>query len=119
MNKKIICTQCPKGCVLTIDLQNNQIISITGNECPKGQDYANSEIKNPVRTFTSTVITQGLSLRMLPVKTDKPIPKQKLLEAINQVKKIRVCQPIKVNDIIAKNFLDLDVNLIATRNITS
>ncbi|MFH1061271.1 MAG: DUF1667 domain-containing protein [Candidatus Omnitrophota bacterium] len=118
MNKKIICIQCPKGCVLIIDLQNDQIISITGNECPKGNDYALSEINNPLRTFTSTVITHGLGLKMLPVRTDKPIPKQKLFAAIKQVKKIRVCQPVNQGDIIAENFLGLNINLIATRNIT-
>lgn len=116
MKKKIICIECPKGCVLSIDLQNDEIMSIDGNECPKGQEYALSEIKNPLRMFTSSVLTEGLSLKMIPVRTDKPIPKDKLFTAIKEIKKIRLCSPVKAGDVIRANFLGLDVNLVATRN---
>ena len=118
MKKKIICVECPKGCVLSIDLQNDEVKDIIGNECPKGQDYAVSEIKNPMRILTTSVLTQGLLLKMVPVRTDKPIPKNKLSVAINEVKKIRLCNPVTSGDVIVKNFLGLDVNLIATRNST-
>ncbi|MCG2712918.1 MAG: DUF1667 domain-containing protein [Candidatus Omnitrophica bacterium] len=116
MKKKIICIECPKGCVLSIDLQNDEIVSMSGNECPKGQEYALSEIKNPLRIFTSSVLTQGLSFKMMPVRTDKPIPKHKLFAAIKAVKKIRLCCPVNTGDVIVENFLGLDVNLVATRN---
>ena len=119
MKKKIICIECPKGCVLSVDFQNDEIMSISGNECPKGKDYASSEIKNPLRTFTSSVLTEGLSLKMIPVRTDKPIPKNKLFAAIKEVKKIRLCREVNSGDVIAENFLGLDVNLVATRNSVS
>ncbi|MFH1092722.1 MAG: DUF1667 domain-containing protein [Candidatus Omnitrophota bacterium] len=118
MKKKIICIECPKGCVLSVEVQNDEIISMCGNECPKGQEYALSEIKNPLRIFTSSVLTQGLSLKMIPVRTDKPIPKDRLFAAMKEVKKIRLSRPVNAGDIIGENFLGLDVNLIATRNST-
>jgi len=116
MNKKITCIECPKGCVLSVDLQNDEIMSIGGNECPKGQEYALSEIKNPLRIFTSSVLIQGSSLKMIPVRTDKPIPKHKLFAAMEEVKRMRFCRPVNAGDVIAENFLGLDVNLVATRN---
>ena len=119
MKKKIICIECPNGCVLSIDLQNDEIMSIDGNECLKGQEYALSEIKNPLRIFTSSVLTEGLSLKMISVRTDKPIPKDKLFMAIKEIKKIRLCSPVNAGDVITENFLGLDVNLVATRSSMS
>ena len=116
MKKKIICIECPKGCILSIDLQNDEIMSIRGNECPKGEEHVKSEIKSPLRLFTTAVLAQGLLLKMIPVKTDRPIPKDKLIRAIKEVKKIRLFNPVKIGDIIVENFLGLDVNLVATRN---
>lgn len=118
MKKKMICIECPKGCVLSVDFQNDEVIALSGNECPKGKDYASSEIKNPLRIFTSSVLTEGLSLKMIPVRTDKPIPKNKLFAAIKEVKRIRLCNQVDAGDVIAGNFLGLDVNLVATRNST-
>jgi len=119
MNKKITCIECPKGCVLSVDLQNDEIMSISGNECPKGPEYALSEIKNPLRIFTASVSNPGQLLKMIPVRTDKPIPKDKLFMAMKEVKKIRLCRPVNIGDVIAENFLGLDINLVATRDSVS
>jgi CxxC motif-containing protein len=115
MTKKLTCIECPEGCRLTVDIEDFKIIKIAGNKCPKGEGYAISEIKNPARILTSSVLSQGLELKMIPVRTDKPIPKSRIFEAMNAIKKIKVKKPLNIGDIIVKNFLGLGVNLIATR----
>lgn len=115
MTKKLTCIECPKGCRLTVNIENSKVIKVTGNECPKGEVYAVSEIENPVRILTSAVLCRGLSLKMLPVRTDKPMPKSMTFEAMREVKKIRVTVSLKSGDVIVKNFLGLGVNLIAAR----
>jgi CxxC motif-containing protein len=115
MIKKLTCIECPKGCRLTVDIENSKVIKVNGNKCPKGEPYAAAEIENPVRILTSAVLCQGLSLRMLPVRTNKPMPKSGIFEAMSEIKKIRVTKPLKSGDIIVKDFLRLDVNLIAAR----
>jgi CxxC motif-containing protein len=115
MTKKLTCVECPKGCRLIVDIENSKVIKVTGNKCPKGEPYAAAEIENPVRILTSTVLCLGLGLKMLAVRTDKPIPKSRVFEAIKEIKKIRVTVPLKSGEIIVKNFLGLGVNLIATR----
>jgi len=115
MTKKLICIDCPKGCRLTVNIENSKVIKVTGNECPEGEVYAVSEIENPVRILTSAVLCQGLSLKMLPVRTDKPIPKSMTFEAMGEIKKIKLKRPLNAGDIIVKNFLGLGVNLIAAR----
>jgi len=115
MTKKLTCIECPKGCRLTVDVANGKVVKVSGNECPKGEDYAVFEIENPSRILTSTVSGQGLSLKMIPVRTDNPIPKSSIFEAMKEIKKIKVKRPLSAGGIIVKDFLSLGVNLIATR----
>ncbi len=114
-SKKLTCIECPIGCRLIVDVENSKVIKVTGNECPKGEVYAVSEIENPVRILTSAVLCQGLSLKMVSVRTDKPIPKSRIFEAMKEIKRIRVNKPLSAGDIIVKNFMGLEVTLIATR----
>jgi len=116
MTKKLICIECPNGCVLSVESDGNKIISVEGNNCEKGETYAQSEIENPVRILTSTVLAEGLSLKMIPVRTDGPIPKEKLLEAMKEIRKIKIRKAVHSGDIIVKNLLDLEVNLVSTRS---
>lgn len=116
MIKRLICTECPKGCALSVEIENRRVIKVSGEECPKGEKYAASEAENPVRILTATVLTRGLSLKAVPARTDKPIPKARILEAMDKIKKIRIDKPIRIGDVIAKNFLGLEVNLVAARD---
>lgn len=115
MIKNFICIECPKGCALTANIENNAVVSVFGNKCPKGREYAVTEIENPLRILTSAVLSRGLSLKMLPVKTDRPIPKGLILPAMEEIKKIRVNKSFRAGDIVVKNLLDLGINLVATR----
>ena len=115
--KKLTCIECPEGCTLTVDMENSKVIRFTGNKCPKGEEYAISEIENPNRILTAVVLAQGLGLKMIPVRTDKPIPKSRIFEAMEEIKKVRVSKPLNTGDIVVKNFSGLGVNLIATRRV--
>ena len=53
---------------------------------------------------------------MIPVRTDKPIPKDKLFEAMQLVKQIYITEPVQTGEILFTNLLELNVNLIATRS---
>lgn len=115
MIRNLTCIECPKGCSLRVDIENCRVVKVEGEKCPKGKDYAVSEIENPQRIVTSTVVGEGLPLRMIPVRTDKPIPKAKLLEAMAEIRKIIINKPVKIGEVIMPNLLGLDVNLITTR----
>ena len=114
MIKKMICIECPSGCVLEADMSSKPA-KITGNLCPKGIKYAISEIENPERVLTSSVLTEGMILKMVPVRTDRPIPKKDLLRAMEEIKSIRLRKTVAVGDIVMKDLLGLGVNLVATR----
>ena len=115
MIKKLTCIECPQGCQLTVDVENGYVIKVTGQKCPRGDIYAKQEIENPLRTLISTVVARGLSLKMVPVKTSKPMPKTRLIEGMQEVRKVLLKKPVQINEIIQENFLGLELDLIATR----
>ncbi len=116
MIKNLTCIECPKSCNLSVDIENCRVVKVRGNQCAAGEKYAIAEIENPRRILTSTVLSQGLSLKMIPVRTDKPIPKARMQEAMVEIKKIRIGKPVMAGDIIIRNFLGLEVSLITTRD---
>ncbi len=113
MEKKLTCVECPKGCEITVTLDGVKIESVTGNDCPRGKKYAESEVVCPVRVLTSTV--KCSSGEMISVKTDKPIKKSEMLAIMHIINGITVEPPVKTGQIILKDICD-GVNLIATSN---
>lgn len=118
MKKKMICISCPQGCLLEVETDGSRVISLSGNKCLKGEVYAKQEIESPTRMLTSTVLTKGLDLKLVPVRTSAPIPKGKIFEAMVEVRKIKLDHPVKADEVITPNFLGLGVDLIATRSVT-
>ena len=118
MIKKLTCTVCPLGCNMEVEIDGGVIAKITGNICKRGEKYATDEITNPVRTLTSTVLISGSEHdKLLPVRTDKPIPKDKMFEAMKQIKAIKIAAPFKSGTIIVSDFIIDGVNLIACKNV--
>ena len=86
------------------------------------EKYGVAEVKNPVRTLTSTVRIEGVSalhpaLALLPVKTDKPIPKAKLRDGMKLIKTLSVRAPLASGSVVYEDFIEKGVNLISGRDI--
>jgi CxxC motif-containing protein len=113
----IICIKCPKGCRIAIQSEKGKIISISGNDCPRGVKYAQQEFSNPVRILSTTVKVINGDLPLVPVKTEKAISKELLLKAMEEIADIKVEAPIKIGQVIKNNLLGTGVRLIAIRNI--
>ena len=41
--RELTCIRCPIGCHITVELDNGEVKSISGNSCPRGEEYAASE----------------------------------------------------------------------------
>jgi len=117
MIRKMTCIACPNGCQLEVNEAGGRVISVTGNKCEKGEAYARQEIENPMRVLSSTVSAKGLELKLVPVRTSKPIPKGKLLEGIAEIRKLTLDRPVKAGEVIVKNFLGQEADLIAARTV--
>lgn len=78
----ITCILCPKGCRIRTVADGK----VTGNGCPKGEEYALQEQKSPRRVLTTTLKRADGSL--LPVKTSQAVPKEHLLDYMDRLRKI-------------------------------
>ncbi|GHU34254.1 molybdopterin oxidoreductase [Clostridia bacterium] len=119
MKKSFTCVTCPIGCELTVEYTNASDLTVEGNKCNRGEKYARDEITDPRRTLTSTVplTLAGGKRGLLPVKTTKAIKKDLLFEAIGIINGIKVNAPVKMGDIIAHDFTEAGVDLIAGRDV--
>ena len=98
MKRNLTCIACPLGCDLEVTLDGKSVIEVKGNTCPRGKTYAINECTAPVRTVTTTVLCDDGGL--VAVKTDKPIPKEKMLEAMKIINGTVAKTPIDVGDVI-------------------
>ena len=113
--KELICITCPKGCHLTVDEKNG--FAVTGNGCARGAEYGRNELEHPVRTVTSTVRIEGADSPRLPVKTDRPLPKEKMFLCMELLEGITARSPVQVGQVLAENILGTDVNIVAAKSM--
>ncbi|MBO8139691.1 MAG: DUF1667 domain-containing protein [Thermosipho sp. (in: Bacteria)] len=118
MVKKLTCISCPIGCELSVSLdESGKILKIEGNRCPRGKEYAITEITNPQRILPISVKVEDGEMELVSAKTDKPVPKKKMYEIIEYIKKLKVKAPVKRGDLIVEDILGTGANLVATRTV--
>lgn len=117
MNKTMICILCPNGCELSIEYKNKQVCSVQGNQCPKGAAYAEQEISNPVRNIATSVRVIGGELPLCSVRLTRPIPKERMFEAVKEIQSITLNAPVTTGQVLIHGLLGLDCDVIATREI--
>ncbi|MBP5091477.1 MAG: DUF1667 domain-containing protein [Bacilli bacterium] len=114
MKKEMICIQCPRGCRLSIDTET---LAVTGNSCPRGEKYAVSELTHPERTLTTTVRVIGGLIPRASARSDKPLPKESLFEAMDVINALSFEAPVHLGDILVENILGTGANIIATKTV--
>lgn len=114
--RDLICIGCPMGCPLTVEMNGAEVVSVSGNTCPRGDAYARKEVTNPTRIVTSTVMVEGGTVDMVSVKTKEDIPKDKIFECVKALKGIKVQAPVQIGDVILANVAGTGVDIVATKN---
>jgi len=113
MTRELICIICPRGCTLKAEVEGKELISVTGNACPRGAMYAKDECCNPMRTVTSTMRSEDG--RVVSVKTNRPIPKESVFACMKMIDSQKVCLPVHIGDVIIKDVFGSEV--VATSNL--
>jgi CxxC motif-containing protein len=115
MAEKIItCIVCPQGCAITVKGEANTSLSMIGQGCKRGEEYARNEFIHPLRILTSTVKVSGSGVPLVAVRTSKPIPKELLFKGMEEIRKVKAAVPVKRGDIIIPNILGTGADIIAT-----
>lgn len=128
--RELICIGCPMGCNLTVTSDKDipesselvpsefrDSLTVTGNTCPKGDDYARKEVTDPRRVVTSTVRVKGGNLPEASVKTAGDIPKGRIMDCMKSLKDVELEAPVTIGQVILRNVCDTGVDIVATKNI--
>lgn len=115
---KFTCIGCPSSCEIKLFENDSKKIEVVGG-CKIGKEYAIKEFTAPERILTSTVRVENGVLPVLPVKSEKPIPKKLIRESVRALAKVKVRAPIKQGSIVYENMLNTGVNVIASKELGS
>lgn len=115
--KNLICINCPLGCELTVRLDRQNVISVAGNSCPRGEAYARAECTHPTRILTTLVPVNGGTFPVVSVKTTAPIPKEKIGDCVRALKQIRLQAPVQIGDAVCPDIAGTGISAVATRSV--
>lgn len=119
MEKQMICINCPMGCRLTAKLEDGKVVSVEGNICKRGEEFAIQEAVEPMRILTSLMRVQGRE-KPLSVKTSAPVPKRLLFDCVKQIMNNPLSKeslPIHIGDVVIADVCGTGVDIISTQEI--
>ena len=108
MKRNLTCIICPRGCSLEVEILENGV-TVKGNACPKGEQYGIDECTHPTRTVTSIVRVANRQDTMVSVKTENPIPKEKIFDLMKEISAKEVNAPIEIGDVICNNLCSKNI----------
>ena len=114
--REMTCINCPLGCLLTVTKDGDKV-TVTGNTCPRGEDYGIKEMTDPRRTVTSTVFVKGGKAVKVPVKTKTDIPKDRIFDVMDVIRNTTASAPVAIGDVIVENIAGTGVSLVATKDV--
>ena len=98
-------------------LEDGQVTRVTGNTCPRGREFAVSEMTAPKRTICSTVRTAFPDAPVLPVRVSADIPKDRIFDVMDAIRAVTVTERIARGDVVIPDVLGLGVDVIATSSL--
>ena len=115
--EEITCIICPIGCKIQIKKDGEKIDIKKGWKCKRGIEYARNEAVNPRRVLTTSILVENGKWPLVSVKTNKPIPKDRLLIVLDIIKNTRVKAPIRLGDKLIEDIGKTGVDVVATKTI--
>lgn len=131
--QEMICITCPIGCHLSIEKISDEELSVTGNKCQRGAQYAREELLSPKRVVTATcklnhasdqVAIRGQGQagnlykpRRVPVRTAKAFPKERIPELLALLYQHEVSLPVERGQVILPDALSSGIDVIAERTM--
>lgn len=123
-SREILCTVCPKGCIIHATKAREGSWSFEGYTCKRGLEYAKDEILHPKRVLTTSVL-QVLRIcengrvfyrrRLVAVRSSRPIPLDLLFEAMEKIRRTIVRKTVGEGDVVLPDILGTHADIIVTR----
>ena len=112
--RELTCINCPLGCLLTVEMDGDEIKNISGYTCPRGKNYAEKEVVNPMRIVTSTVKVEGGKRERVSCKTAHDIPKSKIDDVMREINAAVAQAPVVIGEVLIRDVAGTGVDVVAT-----
>ena len=119
MKRTFTCIVCPNGCEIDAEYDGTNVLSVTGNLCPKGKTYVTQELVDPRRTIASSVRVTGGELPLASVRLTQPIPKARIFDVMREIDKVTLSAPVAIGDVVIPDVLGLGSDVIVTKDVAS
>ena len=116
MKKEFTCIVCPNGCSVTVEQIGEEYV-FEGALCKRGEAYALQELSDPRRTIYTSVLIEGKEDQLLSVRLTKPIPLNRIEQAVEEIHKQKARLPVSAGDVLIHGILGEDSDVIAERSI--
>ena len=116
--REMICILCPMGCQLCVSREGDDI-TVSGSECGRGKQYGVTELTNPVRVVTSSVLVSGGERPLVSVKSAGMVPKAAIPEVLRAIRELRPGAPVRIHDVLIPNVAGTGVDVVATHSVGS
>ncbi|OON84805.1 molybdopterin oxidoreductase [Oribacterium sp. C9] len=121
MKRTFTCIVCPNGCEITADYEEREgaveVIAVNGNLCPKGKEYVAQELTDPRRTIASSVRVESGEFPLVSVRLTSPIPKNRIFDAMEEIKKCSVKAPVVSGTVLIHDILGLGSDVVITKDV--
>lgn len=117
MLKTFTCIVCPNGCQVTAELKDGAVLSVSGASCRRGEEYVRQEVTDPKRTIASSIYVEGGELPLASVRLSRPIPKARIFDVMEEIRRVHAAAPVKTGDVVIRNVLGLGSDVIVTKGV--
>lgn len=117
MLREFTCIICPNGCSIEAGIKDGEVLSIEGALCPKGKDYVRQELTDPQRNIATSVRVTGGELPLASVRLTGPIPKDRIFDAMEEIKKVEVTAPVEAGTVVIAGILGYGSDVIVTKSV--
>lgn len=110
---QMTCIVCPNGCSLELD-DSSKEIKVVGAKCPRGVEFAKSELINPMRSVTTSVKTTVKGYPVISVRTAGEIKKGDIFKFMKEISRFTLKEKVPEGTVIIENILNSGVNVVTT-----
>lgn len=114
---EMTCQNCLIGCILKVKIEDEKVVSVMGNMCKRGEKFGKEKGEASALMLLVNVKVNNGDMDIVPVKTETEIPKEKYIQAYNELKELIIEAPLSVGDIVKEDISGTGVNVISTRKI--
>lgn len=91
--------------------------AVSGNGCRNGRAYALQQLRSPLRRVTGEVRLRGAAVDRCPVKTDRPVPEERLEEIGAALRSLEAEAPVFVSQVLVRDLCGTGANLVACASL--